>query len=60
MCLNEECEMNNVATEHLHEAAEIAPIHTSELLDEGLEESFPASDPPAVNITRIIDDTPQH
>jgi hypothetical protein len=40
----------------LHEAAETSPAHENELLDEGLEESFPASDPAAVSITRIVDD----
>lgn len=41
---------------HLHEAADTSPAHENELLDEGLDESFPASDPAAVNITRIVDD----
>jgi hypothetical protein len=41
---------------HLHEGADTSPAHENELLDEGLEESFPASDPAAVNITRIVDD----
>ncbi len=27
--------------------------HESELLDEGLEESFPASDPVSVSVTRV-------
>jgi hypothetical protein len=49
-----------LAAAHLHEAEEMSPIHESELLDEGLEESFPASDPAAVSITRIIDDTKHH
>jgi hypothetical protein len=40
----------------LHEAADISLAHENELLDEGLDESFPASDPAAVNITRIVDD----
>lgn len=37
-----------------HEAAEQSPQHQSDSLDEGLSESFPASDPVAVNITRVI------
>lgn len=37
-----------------HEAAEPSLRHQSETLDEGLDESFPASDPVAVTITRII------
>jgi hypothetical protein len=41
---------------HFHEAADMSPKHESELLDEGLEESFPASDPAAVSITRITED----
>jgi hypothetical protein len=41
---------------HVHEAAEMSPKHESELLDEGLEESFPASDPAAVSITRVTED----
>jgi len=40
-----------------HEAAEMSPKHKNELLDEGLEETFPASDPTAVSITRIVKDT---
>ena len=44
----------------LHEAEETSAMHKSELLDEGLEESFPASDPTAVNITRMIEDTKHH
>lgn len=39
-----------------HEADETSPKHKNELLDEGLEESFPASDPPAISITRIVKD----
>lgn len=42
---------------HFHEAEETSPKHESELLDEGLEESFPASDPAAVSITRVAEDT---
>jgi hypothetical protein len=45
---------------HFHEAEEMSPYHMSELLDDGLEESFPASDPAAVSITRIIEDTKHH
>jgi hypothetical protein len=41
---------------HFHEAEETSPKHESELLDEGLEESFPASDPAAVSITRVTED----
>jgi hypothetical protein len=44
----------------LHEAPETSPAHENELLDEGLEESFPASDPAAVSITRVIDDKKDH
>ena len=40
----------------LHEAAETNPKHKSDMLDEGLEESFPASDPTAISITRIVKD----
>jgi hypothetical protein len=36
---------------------ETSPAHENELLDEGLEESFPASDPTAVKITRIVEET---
>jgi hypothetical protein len=39
---------------HLHEAAEANSKHKSELLDEGLDESFPASDPTAISITRVV------
>jgi hypothetical protein len=48
-----------VASGHFHEAEEPSPKHESELLDEGLEESFPASDPTAVSITRIVEDRKQ-
>jgi hypothetical protein len=41
---------------HFHEAEETSLKHESELLDEGLEESFPASDPAAVSITRVTED----
>jgi hypothetical protein len=37
-----------------HEAVEQSLQHQSESLDEGLSESFPASDPVAVSITCII------
>jgi hypothetical protein len=39
---------------HLQEAAEANFKHKSELLDEGLDESFPASDPTAISITRVV------
>jgi hypothetical protein len=39
---------------HAHEAVEQSLQHQSESLDEGLSESFPASDPVAVSITCII------
>lgn len=39
---------------HLKEAAETSFKHKSELLDEGLDESFPASDPIAISITRVV------
>ncbi|ALK98460.1 hypothetical protein AB595_06475 [Massilia sp. WF1] len=45
-----------VPSGHYHEAAVTSSKHASDLLDEGLEESFPASDPAAVSITRIIED----
>ena len=34
------------------EAKKAGPEHLEELLDEALEESFPASDPPAVDVDR--------
>jgi hypothetical protein len=37
-----------------HAAAEPSLRHQSESLDEGLRETFPASDPVAVSITRIV------
>jgi hypothetical protein len=43
----------------LHEAAESNPKHKSELLDEGLDESFPASDPTAISITRVVPVLPE-
>lgn len=46
------CALSN----RFHEADETSPKHKNELLDEGLEESFPASDPPAISITRIVKD----
>jgi hypothetical protein len=61
-CRDQESDMDTVRksppapAHHLHEAPETSPAHENELLDEGLEESFPASDPAAVNITRIVDD----
>jgi hypothetical protein len=50
----------NPSSGQLHEAEETSVKHTSELLDEGLEESFPASDPMAVSITRIVEETKPH
>jgi hypothetical protein len=58
--------MNKIATlphapsDQLQEAADVSPAHENELLDEGLEESFPASDPAAVSITRIVEDKKEH
>lgn len=37
------------------EASAAAVAHLDELLDEGLEETFPASDPVAINIERPLD-----
>ena len=44
------------SSNRFHEVDETSPKHKNELLDEGLEESFPASDPPAISITRIVKD----
>jgi hypothetical protein len=52
---HQESDMDTI--HQLHEAAETSPAHENELLDEGLEESFPASDPAAVQITRIVEET---
>jgi hypothetical protein len=57
-----ELEMDNIGKSQpapavqFHEADATSAKHASELLDEGLEESFPASDPAAVSITRIVAD----
>jgi hypothetical protein len=59
---DKELEMDNIvkfqaaSAVRFHEADETSEKHASELLDEGLEESFPASDPAAVSITRIVED----
>lgn len=47
-------EFQSKSLDHLKEAAEENLEHKSDLLDEGLDESFPASDPTAISITRII------
>lgn len=52
--MNRSSECSATGQVHAHEAAETSPKHKSELLDEGLDESFPASDPTAVSITRIV------
>lgn len=54
--MNNSGETQCTSSGQFHEAAETNPKHKSELLDEGLEESFPASDPAAVSITRIVAD----
>lgn len=51
-----ECSSTNA--DQLYEATEANFEHKSDLLDEGLEESFPASDPIAISITRIIQGPP--
>jgi len=59
---DKELEMDNIVNfqpapvVQFHEADPPSEKHASELLDEGLEESFPASDPAAVSITRIVED----
>lgn len=47
-------EFSSASSGDLQEAAETSFKHKSELLDEGLEESFPASDPTAISITRVV------
>lgn len=47
-------ESSSALPDDFQEAAEISFKHKSELLDEGLDESFPASDPTAISITRVV------
>lgn len=51
-------EFSSTSAGHLHEATETTSKHKSDLLDQGLDESFPASDPTAISITRIIQGPP--
>lgn len=52
--MDSQSEFSSTSVDHLKEAAEATSKHKSDLLDEGLDESFPASDPTAISITRII------
>ncbi len=52
--MNDSAETSRALPSQLEEVAPTTSIHKSDLLDEGLDESFPASDPPAVNITRVV------
>lgn len=45
---------SSASSSHLQEAPEVDFKHKSNLLDEGLDESFPASDPVAISVTRIV------
>lgn len=56
--MNDSTTKQAAAAKQFHECSEISSTHRNELLDEGLEESFPASDPPAINITRVSTDIP--
>ena len=47
------------ATTHLHKLSSAARAHLNELLDEALEETFPASDPAAIAVElEMMEDRP--
>lgn len=56
--MNDSTKKRDALAGQFHESSAISSTHRNELLDEGLEESFPASDPPAINITRVTSDIP--